>query len=455
MADDASESPRFSLQQTFPWLALFRATNLAANLGKVAIGALGALALAAGWWLFGIPFANSADPERAAIVAQAQQPPWSDSDPTTGARYASALERWNRGSDQFSSAGLVFEPWARTMAPFVMLVQGKAPVAYSALVAIWTLLVSALVGGAICRMTALEFARDSMAGAGDGAKFALKHFRAYVLAPLLPVGGALVIVALSALGGLLMRVPAFDVVASALWFLALVGGALLAIALLGLAAIWPLMFPAISAEATEGIDALTHSFHFLVGRPWHFLWCWAVALLNGAIAMIVAVAIGFATLKLSQYAVSWGGGEENLRQLYAYSPEAGGWRHSLAGDAAPAGTTKVAAVLVGFWTHVVFLAVVGFAHSYFWTAATLVYFVLRKEVDDLDFSVIEEDEVEDDPFPTAGGAGSFQPAAFGAGPPLLDIQPLGRPNGGAAPGPSFGEAPGAPAGGETEPPKER
>ncbi|HVJ82499.1 MAG TPA: hypothetical protein VNC50_15630, partial [Planctomycetia bacterium] len=354
---------------------------------------------------------------------------------------------------RYSSAGLVLEPIERTIAPFVAMVQGKAPFLFCALAALWTLLVSALVGGSICRMTALEFARDSMAGASDGVKFALKHFRAYVLSPLLPIGGALAIVALSAIGGLLARVPALDVVAGVFWFVALFGGALLTIALLGLAAIWPLMFPAISAEATEGIDALTHSFHFLVGRPWHFFWCWAVVLFNGAIAMIVAVAIGFATLELSQYAVSWGAGEENAKQLYAFAPEAGGWRHSLAGDAAPAGTTKIAATFVGFWTHVVFMAVVGFAYSYFWTAATLVYFVLRKETDDLDFSVIEEDEAEDEPFPTTGGPGSFQPAAFGAGPPLVDIQPLGKPGAGASPGPSFGAPAAEPGASEPESPK--
>src|SRR5262249_34946277 len=45
------------------------------------------------------------------------------------------------------------------------------------------------------------------------------------------------------------------------------------------------------------------------------------------------------------------------------------------------------------------LLIVGFAYAYFWTAATQVYLLLRRKVDDTDLDeVYLEDEAPEDPF---------------------------------------------------------
>src|SRR5262249_15335084 len=55
--------------------------------------------------------------------------------------------------------------------------------------------------------------------------------------------------------------------------------------------------------------------------------------------------------------------------------------------------------LVTFWLALLFLMIVGFGYSYFWTATTIIYLLLRQKVDDTDFDEIHlEEEDADLPF---------------------------------------------------------
>jgi hypothetical protein len=401
MSDDRSVPQPFGLRHLFPWLDILRATNLALNPGKILLGGFGAFLLAMGWWGIGWFYLPQAESDaNYALVQNTRAFPWEPSGISPPERYRSVVQAGGLGSSgAFSSADAVLEPISRYIHPFKLIFSRTGLTSYGLLIGIWTLLVAAFVGGAITRMTALEFARESTVGLGDAIRFALKHYRGYIMGPVLPLAGALIILLFCLLGGLVAYVAYLDVVMGALWFLALLGGALMALALLGLAVIWPLMFPAISVEATEGVDALTRGYSYLIGRPWNYFFYWFVALVNGAAAMIIAVAFGYATLALSQYAVSWGMGDENAKVVYSASPLAGDWRDSLSAGATASGSKTIVAGFVGFYTHLVFLAVVGFAYSYFWTAATVIYFLMRRDVDEIDATEVDLGD-EEDAFPT-------------------------------------------------------
>jgi hypothetical protein len=441
MADDRSGTHTFSLRHLFPWLDILRATNLAFNPGKILLGGFGAFLLAAGWFVLGLPFATATpvepvppvDMQDAAkvseyeaarknyflklgnsnVIEETRKFPWEPSAISPSPIYKSVVQSAPDRSPWYSSAHAVFEPINRYVHPFRLIFSGTGLTAYGLLCAIWTLIVAAFIGGAISRMTALEFARDSTVGIGDAVRFSLRHLRGYIMGPVLPLAGGLIILLFCLLGGLISRVPYLDVVMGVLWFLALLGGALLALALLGLAVIWPLMFPAISVEGTEGVDALTRGYSYLIGRPWNYFFYWLVALFNGAAAMIIAVAFGYATLALSQYAVSWGMGDANAQLVYAYAPLTGFWRESLSAGVAPAGSKAAVAGLVGFYSHFVFLAVVGFAYSYFWTAATVIYFLMRRDVDEIDATEVDLGDEDDDPFPNFAATPPADPKAAG------------------------------------------
>ena len=59
---------------------------------------------------------------------------------------------------------------------------------------------------------------------------------------------------------------------------------------------------------------------------------------------------------------------------------------------------SIGAELVGFWTGCVKLLAVGYLFSYFWTASTAVYFLLRRDVDhtEMDEVFLDADESEQD-----------------------------------------------------------
>ena len=54
----------------------------------------------------------------------------------------------------------------------------------------------------------------------------------------------------------------------------------------------------------------------------------------------------------------------------------------------------IGAVLVAIWLGIVFLLILGFGYSYFWSASTIIYLLLRRKVDaaEMDEVYLEEDE---------------------------------------------------------------
>src|SRR5205085_5215186 len=59
----------------------------------------------------------------------------------------------------------------------------------------------------------------------------------------------------------------------------------------------------------------------------------------------------------------------------------------------------IGAVLVSIWLYLLFLLIVGFGYSFFWTASTIIYLLMRHKVDDTDLDEIHlEEEETEEPF---------------------------------------------------------
>lgn len=438
MADHKLDLRGVNPREMFPWLHLLRGLKISLELKKIILAALGVVLMTGGWWVIG----RFAPQGRVAAQVEARPDVESKVDVDITTRFpAIELKRlpWEAPpggasddvlrsplNDGFTSQRvptsffLAFEPIRQLVFPVALMFQSTGSAFVGTLLGVWTLLVWGLFGGAITRIAAVQVAREGQVGLFEALRFALGRYFNYISAPILPFIGVVLIVTLCLLGGLLTRIPGFDIAMGAIWIMALVAGFVMTIALFGLAVGWPLMHAAISAEATESFDALSRAYSYVLGRPWNYFFYGVFALVYGGVVMILATTVGYTLVHLSQYAVSWGGAEEKLRQLYAYAPTAGGWREAFgprAGEAGPEGTTRIAAGLIGFWITVAQLGLIGFAYSYFWSAATIVYFLLRRDVDETELEEVFIEEEEDEPFPTvmplAGPAKPAQALASG------------------------------------------
>jgi hypothetical protein len=98
----------------------------------------------------------------------------------------------------------------------------------------------------------------------------------------------------------------------------------------------------------------------------------------------------------------------NIKQ--SYRNEGSFWNRNVIGS-----------LLVAFWVGLIFLLVVGFGYSYFWTASVMIYLLMRKKVDDteLDEVHVEEEDLEEPymPPPTTAPPPPSQPATPGLIPP--------------------------------------
>ena len=428
MPEDRPDLRSLDWREMLSWTLLFRGFQVACDLKKIALGAAGALLVSLGW----IAIASTCSVEPT-VAAELQRFPWSE--PTGPIDvFASPLNGGWTNQGIPTAAYMVVEPFRRLTLPIALMFQSTTSAFVGILVTACTLVVWALFGGAITRIATVQVSREGSVSLTEALWFVWNRYLSYLCAPVLPFIAVVFIVFFCLIGGALTRVPGLDIVMGLFWFLALVAGGIITLALLGLALGWPLMYSAISTEATESFDALSRSYSYVLGRPWRFLFYVTTAALYGAIVTTLVATLAYGTAHLSQYAVAWGGGDQNLRSLYAFVPEAGGWQRSLgpkdgeltggeaAGDAAvaaqmPTMTSYPTALLVSSWTHLLFLGMVGFAYSYFWSAATIIYLLLRRDVDETELDEVYLEEEEEEPFPTV---------APSVGPPLGIPEPPGK-----------------------------
>ncbi len=210
------------------------------------------------------------------------------------------------------------------------------------------------------------------------------------------------------------------VIAGALWFLVLLAGLFMAVLLVGLFFGFPLMWATISAEGTDAFDALSRSYAYTYQRPLlYVLYSFAA----GALGMLGWIVVGIFTstvFDLGAWGVSWCSGDRISPELLGGAS----WGAALLGDgtgSAPldgvvtSSTGKLGLGLISFWMDLVVTLAMAFVFSYFWTATTAIYFLLRRNVDATEMDEVYILEEDDHGLPTldhdaAGVAGAADAA---------------------------------------------
>jgi hypothetical protein len=319
---------------------------------------------------------------------------------------------------------VMLEPLRKFMSPIRSMLNPHADFStriYLLFIALVMLATWAFFGGAITRIAVMQFAGKDTPSMMDALRFVGQKYVHYVAAPLVPVLFVAGIVLITVLTfGLINLIPYLgDLVDGVLWPIVLLLAFAQALLLIGLVG-YPLMFATISAEGSDSFDALSRSYNYVYQAPWHYLWNAAVAIVYGMALVFFVVFMGSMVVYLSKWAMAQTPGSEHFSSrradhLFMYAPTTFGWRDLLVDrpelkttateqerntymEKTLGGGNYLSARLVQLWTILMVLFVIGYGYSYFFSASTMIYLLMRFKIDDTELDeVFAEEESPDEP----------------------------------------------------------
>ncbi len=295
-------------------------------------------------------------------------------------------------------------------------------IVYFVLLAAGSLLIWSVLGGAICRMAAMEFTREEKPTIKQALAFSRKNlFGGFFLAPCVPLAFIAVTIVLLLLGGMLLRVPILgDLISGLAFFLAIIGGFVIAVLLLGLAIGGSLFWPTVAAEGSDAFDAFSRGLSYTLSKPWktviyavitvvYAAVCWLLAKLFTSMALTVTRAI--VALGASWFGL-WGRGTEAepTGKLDLLWPLAGhGLPYARPEWSQLAWYEYFSAFVISAYVLLAIGLLWAFLCSFYFSGSTVVYFLLRRDVDGTDLEEVYEEEQLDEPPPETSAAPAAQP----------------------------------------------
>lgn len=264
-----------------------------------------------------------------------------------------------------------------------------------------------IAGGAISRIAALHIARDEKISINQALSFSIRKFPSFVFAPLIPAAIIAVVGFIIWVGTLILcnipgGVGAF--LNSVFFFLPLIAGLVIALISIGTVGGISLMFPTIAVEGSDSFDAISRSFSYIYAKPWRMAFYSLVALIYGVLCYLFVRFFAFLVLKLTHIAVSLGvladgssGIVNSFKTMWPgpkFSDLHGGFDFGAA-----SGIETFGAWVIAFWVYIVIGFVAAFLISFFFSANSMIYYLLRKKVDatDMDDVYVEEEPAEEIP----------------------------------------------------------
>jgi hypothetical protein len=299
---------------------------------------------------------------------------------------------------------------------------------YFVLFTLWFLTIWAIFGGAIARIAAVHVARDEKLSVRAALAFSLGKFLSFVSAPLIPLVIVLIVGLVPLLAGVLSSIPyigpIFNILMGALFVLILAAGFVMTLVLLGTFGGFNLMYPTIAVEGSDSFDAISRSFSYVYARPWRMLLYTLVAIIYGALCYIFVRLFIFLMLSLTHHFVGAG--------MWADAPS----MESLWPVMWPGPTERlsydidfltlrwdqdIAASLLAFWIYLAVGMLGAFAISFYFTANTIIYYLMRHEVDATELDDVYLEQSEED------FADATAPPATATATPVVATTPASSP----------------------------
>ena len=359
---------------------------------------------------------------------------------------------WSYLTDQ---APVLAEPLVKFLLPVVKVLDPNASFqtrVYLLFVILWSVATWAFFGGVITRIAAVQLSGKDRISLKQAVRYVATRYLSYLISPLVPLGIIAVVTIGLMIYGFIALIPILgDLVLYGLGMpLVILGGVVMTILLIGLVG-YPMMYTTLSAEGSDTFDALSRSYNYVFQAPWHYIWYGLVAVVYGAAVTFFVIFVASMMVYLGKWAISQTPLSERTNQqpdyLFVYAPESFGWRElflrgspiEVYRDAKVTdggrtvitypythpdqaekykqsyqGWNRVGAGMVTFWLVLVFLLMLGFSYSYFWSAMTMIYLLMRRKVDEVEVDeVYLEDEAADAPVAPPAGPDAAAPAGPG------------------------------------------
>jgi hypothetical protein len=287
---------------------------------------------------------------------------------------------------------------------------GRYHTVYFIIFSLGALLIWSCAGGAICRTAAVHFARDEKLTMMQSLRYAWgKLFGGFFLAPCIPLVFILITALLLVLGGLVLRIPILgDLIAGLAFGLAIFGGFVISILLLGLLVGGSLFFPAVAVEGSDAFDAFSRGLSYPLSKPLKAILYAVIALVFASVCWVFVNLFTFVMLTITRALVGFGTspfgwlnrGEEGetLSKLDLLWPLTGPNAMYSWPDWGRLGWYEyISAVFIGVYVLMVIGLMWSFLASFYFSGSTVIYYLLRRDVDgtDLDSVYIEEEEEDD------------------------------------------------------------
>ncbi|MHC4244104.1 MAG: hypothetical protein ACYS3N_12035 [Planctomycetota bacterium] len=267
------------------------------------------------------------------------------------------------------------------------------------------LAVISIAGGAICRIAALQFARGEKPGLTEALRFSIQRFTSFFIAPLTPIGIIIVPVLFIFILGLIGNIPRIgELIIGISMPLVLIAGALITVVLIGMFAGFNLMFPAIAYDGSDCFDSISRSFSYVYAKPWRMGFYTTIAAVYGAISYTFVRLFAFILLYATHLFLELGVWAENIKdvnKLIAIWPEPKLTKLISYKDVVTTNWTEsVGAFVIYLFLLAVVGLVVSFIISFYFSANTIIYSLMRYKVDNTAledmYTYFDETEIEPD-----------------------------------------------------------
>ena len=187
--------------------------------------------------------------------------------------------------------------------------------------------------------------------------------------------------------GLIGNIPRIgELIMAVFMLLAFIAGALIAVVFIGAVAGFNLMPPAVAYDGSDCFDAISRSFSYVYARPWRMTFYTAVAAVYGAICYtfvrFFAFLLLWTTHRFLHLGVWVNNSSKQINKLPAIWPEP---KFTMLVDTSTLATANWSESLSAFLIHLLLWAVIGlivsFIMSFYFSANTIIYALMRNRVD--------------------------------------------------------------------------